>query len=166
MHKILLLVMLMATLADAAWSDYEEARDLALDAADLGTLGIEAGAGSLEVVGISNSERITVSAVITVPDAGADEAAALIRERMVLSLERKNGGRAELRAYFEPGRRGPGDSPSIRLEVHVPARMSLDIEDGSGSIDVAEVSGDLHIPESGSGSVTVRDVQGRVVRND
>jgi DUF4097 and DUF4098 domain-containing protein YvlB len=150
----------MASLAHAAWSDHEEARDLALDAADLDTLRTEAGAGSMKVIGVRDSERIVVSAVITVPDADPDEAAKVMQEEMVLSLER-HGDRAELKSYFESRRNWFGDSPSIRLEVRVPARMSLDVEDGSGSIEIRDVSGDLVLDDA-SGSITMADVGGSI----
>jgi hypothetical protein len=36
------------------------------------------------------------------------------------------------------------------------------VEDGSGSIDVSEISGDLIVPEAGSGSLDYSAVAGRV----
>ena len=163
MRNVLVLLMFAATLVHAAWSDYEEARDLTLDVADLDALHVEAGAGSLEIRGVPGTDRIVVSAVITVPDADADEAARLMEERMVLSLERQ-GDRAELKGFFEDGG-WLGDSPGIRLEVRVPARMSLEIDDGSGSIDVRDVAGDIRLAD-GSGSVTMRDVGGSLDLED
>lgn len=156
MRNILIMLMFAASLAHAAWSDHEEARDLTLDAADLDGLTIEAGAGSLEVSGVSGTDRIVVSAVITVPDADADEAAKVIEEKMVLTLERR-GDRAELKSYFESGRNWFADSPSIHLVVRVPARMSLDVEDRSGSVEIRDVSGRIAL-EDGSGSITLADV--------
>lgn len=158
MRSILILFMFSATLVHAAWSDYEEARELSLDAAELESLRVEAGAGSLEISGVPDSDRIVVSAVITVPDADADEAAEVIEKHMVLSLER-NGDRAELRSLFEGGGGWFGDSPGIRLEVRVPARMSLDIDDGSGSIEIRDVAGDIQL-EDGSGSIRMSEVGG------
>lgn len=164
MRNILMILMFSATLAHAAWSDYEEARDLTLDAADLETLRIEAGAGSLEVTGVPNTDRIVVSALITVPDADADEAAERMKEQMVLSLDEK-GTSARLKGYFESGGNWFGDSPSIRLEVRVPARMSLDIEDGSGSIEIRDVAGDIQ-SEDGSGSIKMTNVGGNLRLKD
>jgi hypothetical protein len=164
MRNILIMIMFMASLAHAAWTDHEEARDLALEAGDLGTLRIEAGAGSLKVIGVPDSDRIVVSAVITVPDADADEAAKVMEEDMVLSLE-KRGDRAELLSYFESRSSWFGDSPSIRLEVRVPARMSLDVEDGSGSIEIRDLSGDV-VLDDGSGSIRLADVGGSIRLKD
>lgn len=164
MRNILIMIMFAASLAHAAWSDYEQARDLALEAAELDSLRIEAGAGSLEVTGVPGSDRIVVTAVITVPDADADEAAKVMEEGMVLSLERR-GNRAELTSYFESRSSWSGDSPSIRLEVRVPARMSLDVEDGSGSIEIRDVSGDVAL-EDGSGSIRLAGVGGSIRLKD
>ena len=163
MRNILILLMFAASLVHAAWSDYEEARDLSLAAGDLESLRVEAGAGSLDISGVADSDRIVVSAVITVPGADADEAAEVIEKHMVLSLVR-NGDRAELRSLFERGG-WFGGSPGIRLEVRVPARMSLDIEDGSGSIEIRDVAGNIRL-EDGSGSIAMRQVGGSVSVKD
>jgi hypothetical protein len=40
------------------------------------------------------------------------------------------------------------------------------VEDGSGSIDVSEVSGDLFILEDGSGSIDYSAIAGRVETDD
>ena len=164
MRNILIMLMFAASLAHAAWSDHEEARDLSLDATGLDTLRVEAGAGSLEINGVHGTERIVVVAIITVPGADADEAATLMEEEMVLSLERR-GDRAELKSYFESGRHRFGDSPGIRLEVRVPARMSLDVEDGSGSIRIRDVAGDV-VLDDGSGSVNLAGIGGSIRMQD
>ncbi len=125
MRNILILAMFAASLADAAWNDYEEVRELALD---------------------------------------ADTAKAQLDDHMVLSLLRK-GDDAELKSYFDGGDRMFGDSPSIGLEVQLPEGMSLNVDDGSGSISVIDAGGDVSIID-GSGSITVRGVRGSVTIDD
>lgn len=164
MHNLLIILMFAASLVHAAWSDYEEARDLTLDAGSLRGLRIEAGAGSLEVTGVPSGDRIVVSALIQVPDADDDEAAGIIDKHMVLSLVQK-GDMAELKGYFDSDGRMFGDSPSIRLQVRVPAHMSLDVEDGSGSLAIRDVSGDIDV-EDGSGSIRMTDVGGTIKIDD
>lgn len=160
MRTLLIMLMFAASAVYAAWSDHEEARDLALDAAGLDTLRIEAGAGTLKVTGVPGADRITVSAIIRVPDADADEAAKIIERDMVLSLEQR-GNRAELVSHFESGGGWFRDSPVIDLEVHVPAQLALDVEDGSGSLDILDVAGDIALDDS-SGSITLANVGGNV----
>jgi hypothetical protein len=182
MRTVLILAMFAASLADAAWSDYEETRDLTLDAEGVDTVEIDAGAGSLEVEGSADAAAISVTAIITVPGKNEEKAREIIESDMVLTLERA-GDKAVLNAYFESDGWHWGDSPGIRLEVEVPRRLGLRIDDGSGSIEVRDVSGDIEIDdgsgslkmvnvggdiriEDGSGSVTVENAGGNVSIND
>lgn len=163
MRTFLILGMFTASLADAAWRDYEETRDLTLDANGIVTVVIEAGAGSLEVRGSADARSISVTAYIHVP---AKEAKALriIESDMVLKLER-DGDSAVLHGYFEHSGWNWGDSPSIRLDVEVPGRVGLDIEDGSGSMRIWDVSGDIKI-DDGSGSLQMSNVGGDIEIED
>lgn len=164
MRNILIMIMFAASLADAARANYEEVRDLTLAAQSIDGLHIEAGAGSLTIAGVTDSDRIVVKAVITVPHSNADKASDTIRKHMTLSLEKKDGS-AELRSFFDSGFSLFGDSPSIHLEVFVPKRMALEIKDGSGSVEIRDVSGDIDL-DDGSGSIKVIDAGGGVKVKD
>ncbi len=159
MRTILILGMFTASLANAAWRDYEETRDLTLDAASIDTVVIEAGAGSLEVRGNADANAISVTALIQVPEK-EEKALKIIESDLVLTLER-DGDSAVLNGYFESNGWGWGDSPSIRLEVEVPDRVSLEVDDSSGSIIIRDVSGEIDI-EDGSGSLQMSNVGGNV----
>lgn len=163
MRSILILGMFTASLASAAWADYEEVRDLTLSANGMTSLAIEAGAGSLEILGVSGASEISVSATIHVPKSSEEAAREMIRENMVLDLQ-KDGGRAVLKGFFNSNS-SRDHSPSIRLVVHVPQQFSLDVKDGSGSITIEDVSGDLEV-DDGSGSISMRDVGGDVRIDD
>ena len=149
MRTFLIIGMFTASLASAAWRDYEESRNLTLDAGGIDIVEIEAGASSLEVRGSADAQAISVTALIQVPGKNEEKARRVIESDLVLTLER-NGDRAVLNGYFESSGWGWGDSPSIRLEVEVPDRVALDIEDGAGSIKIWDVSGNIEI-EDGSG---------------
>ena len=164
MRSFLILAMFAASLAQAAFTEYEEVRDLKLDAAGIGKLNIEAGAGSLAITGIAGLDEILVTAIIQVPTSNEDKAHKVIESRLVLTLE-QHDDEAVLRGLFENGSWGWGDSPSVRLEVQVPSRFSLDVDDGSGSIVVNGVSGDIDI-EDGSGSIKMEQVGGMVKIDD
>ncbi len=159
MRTFLILGMFTASLANAAWRDYEETRDLTLDAAGIDTVVIEAGAGSLEVRGNADANAISVTALIQVPEK-EEKALKIIESDLVLTLER-DGDSAVLNGYFESNGWGWGDSPSIRLEVEVPDRVGLEVDDSSGSIIIRDVSGDIDI-EDGSGSLQMSNVGGNV----
>ena len=163
MRTFLILGMFTASLAHAAWRDYEETRDLKLDASGIETVVIEAGAGSLEVRGSADARSISVTAYIHVPEKEA-KAQKIIESDLVLKLER-DGNSAVLHGYFEHNGWNWGDSPSIRLEVEVPGRVGLDIEDSSGSMKIWDVSGDIEI-EDGSGSLQMSNVGGNIKIDD
>ena len=156
MRGILVIAMFSASLAHAAWNDYVEVRDLRLDAADLSALSIDAGAGSLTVSGDSSSDEIAVTATITVPGVSDDKAAKEIESDMRLHLA-EDGDQAILTSIFESGMWQWGDQPSIDLEVSVPERFALAIEDGSGALVVRDVRGDI-VVEDGSGSLSMSGV--------
>ena len=52
MRSFIVMAMFVASFAHAAWTDYTEERDLALDAGGINSLQIRAGAGSMEVRGV------------------------------------------------------------------------------------------------------------------
>ena len=164
MRSILVISMFTASLVFAAGSDYEEVRDLSLDTRGIDTLSIDTGAGSLDVVGVSGSAEITVIATIQVPEDDADKARKRIENNMVLTLD-KDSDTAVLKAYFEQGMFGWGGSPAIQVEVHMPDGLHLDIDDGSGSIEVSGVHGDVSL-DDGSGSITMSEVGGEVEIED
>jgi hypothetical protein len=148
--------MFTVSLAHAGWSDYEEVRDLSLDAAGISQLTINAGAGSMDVTGVKGLDKISVKATIVVPDEDEDDAVRVIEKRIRLSLQ-KNAGDANLDAWFESGLMSFGSSPYIALEVRVPQGMAVNIDDGSGSIDIVDLAGDLTI-DDGSGSIDIKNV--------
>lgn len=156
MRSLVVMVMFTASLAHAAWSDYEEVRNLELDAAGISKLTINAGAGSMDVTGVKGLDRISVKATIVVPDEDEDDAVRIIEKRIRLSLE-KSAGEANLESSFESGLMSFGSSPYIALEVSVPQGMAVNIDDGSGSIDIADLAGDLTI-DDGSGSIDIKNV--------
>ena len=159
MRTYLILAMFTASLANASWRDYEESRELTLNAGGIDTVEIEAGAGSLEVRGSADAQAISVTALIQVPEK-EEKAQKVIETDLVLTLER-DGDTAVLNGYFESAGWGWGDSPSIRLEVEVPDRVALEIEDGAGSIKIWDVSGNIAI-EDGSGSLQMSNVGGDI----
>ena len=164
MRSLLILMMFTASLVHAAGIEYEEVRNLDLSAEGISTLEIEAGAGSLEVIGVSGMDDIVVTAIIQVAEDDDDKARKVIESGIVLSLE-KSGDNAVLKSNFEGGFMNFGDSPRVQLEVRVPERLALNIDDGSGSIVVQSVSGNIEL-EDGSGSILLTNVGGDVEIED
>ena len=156
MRSFIVMAMFVVSLAHAGWSDYEEVRELDLDADGISRLSIKAGAGSMDVTGVKGLNRIAVKATIIVPDADEDEAVRVIDKIMTLSLQQEDS-EAQLDSWFKPGFMGLGSNAHIVLEVSVPQGMTVNIDDGSGSIDVTDVAGDVTI-DDGSGSIDVSNV--------
>jgi hypothetical protein len=156
MRSLIVMAIFAVSSAQADRSDYEEVRDMDLDASGISELSIVAGAGSMDVIGVEGADSITVKATIVVPDEDEEDALRIIEKRMTLSLE-KVGDRAELNSEFKDGLINFGSSGYIVLEVNVPQGMAVRIDDGSGSIDVIDIVGDVTI-DDGSGSIDVRNV--------
>lgn len=156
MRSFIVMAMFLASFAHAAWTDYEEVRDLALDTEGISELDIRAGAGSLDVRGVDGQDSIIVKATIIVVDADEDEAARIIARKMELSLDKRDG-KAILKSDFDGGFMGSGPNARIDLEVSMPAGLALNVDDGSGSVDVRDVAADVRI-DDGSGSIDVENV--------
>jgi hypothetical protein len=157
------ILLLIAVGQPSLAADYEEVRDLSLNAEGIGILEIETGAGSLLVTGVAESSTIVVEAIIRVPNEDAEGARKIIESDLELSLER-DGDRAILQADFE-GSWLSGHDGSIQLEVTVPEAISLKINDGSGSITAQDVNGDIAL-DDGSGSIDLTRVGGRLTIDD
>lgn len=164
MYKRVVAAVVASGLSGAAFADYEETRELTLDTRGIDTLEIDAGAGSMEVVGVSGASEIRVVATIQVPGRDDDRAMKRIESDMTLSLE-KQSDTALLKSWFDNGAFNWGDSPSIKLEVEMPENMHLAVDDGSGSMQISSVRGDIRI-DDGSGSLTMQDVGGTVEIED
>lgn len=153
MRGFVVMAMFAASLAHAGWRDYSEVRDLKISSDGIAGLEVEAGAGSLEVTGVPGGRNIVVVATITIEDANDDEAGEIIASNLTLMLER-DGDRAQLKAYFDRADWGHSSNATINLEVKVPTGVSLKVHDGSGSIDVNDITADILI-DDGSGSIKV-----------
>ena len=163
MSRLIVAVGLVTVPLGTVWGDYAEVRELSLPAAHLSLLDIDAGAGSLTVVGEAGRADVVVEATISV-SGNEDAARRTVESDMELSLEQR-GDRAELTSRFESRFFRWRSQPRIDLEVIVPEGFALTIEDGSGSMVVRQVLGDVHI-EDGSGSLSLRDTGGRITIND
>ena len=163
MSRKSLLALFATGLSASALADFQEVRELSLATRGVDTVSIESGAGSLDVIGVPGADDITVTATIEVSGRSDDRAREVIASDMVLSLQ-KDSDRAELKAWFDDGW-GEGHSSHIHLEVRMPEGLHLEIDDGSGSIDIGNVRGDIML-EDGSGSLDMEKVGGNVEIED
>ena len=168
MRSFIVMAMFTASLAHAGWNDYEEVRDLEIDAKGLTEFFIDAGAGSMTVNGDANATTVRVTATIGIDTSNESKAREIIAESLTLTLER-NGDNAVLKSFFENGMWG-GDSGYVKLEVVMPQGVALRVDDGSGSMVIEDVRADVEVDDgSGSmkiynaGSVEIDDGSGSIV---
>ena len=154
MRGFVVMAMFAVSLSHAGSHNYTEVRNLELDASGLSEIFVDAGAGALNVSGIQDRNEIVVVATISMGDEDEDKARELIEKRLRLGLER-DGDRAELKAGFGSGW-GRDVDAVIDLEVRMPARLNLSIDDGSGPVTVQNVAAMVTV-DDGSGSIDLVD---------
>ena len=164
MRNTTIVAVLSLLASGVAAADYEEVRELSVDTRGIDMLDVDAGAGSLDIVGEAGANEITVTATIRVPGRDDERARRRIEEDMTLSLE-KDSDTAKLKAYFDSSMWNFGDSPSIALVIRVPESLHLVVDDGSGSMEISNVRGDVSV-DDGSGSLRMTDVGGNVGIDD
>ena len=133
--------------ARAGGIDYEKTETMTLATESVNQFEIEAKAGFLKIVGEESRQAIEVVAEIAVE-----------QDNYKLVLEQK-GSRAVLIADANPGNsaRWFGESPKIDLTIKMPKQLALDIQDGSGFIELENLGGLLQI-EDGSGYIKAKDI--------
>lgn len=158
MRSYIFLAIILASSPGAAADEYTETRDLSLAAAGIDTFVINVGAGSLDVRGFEGLQTIEVKATIVVPDADSEDGKRIIEDDLELTLERAADS-AVLESRFARHFWGFGSDAYVDLEVRAPASMVIEIDDGSGSMDVAGFVSDVRI-DDGSGSIDVNAAGG------
>lgn len=144
--------------------DCRYSRDINFDVAVQGLeqLTIDVGAGELNVTGASQSDMISVRA-----QACADSQAKL--DDLDLTQDRR-GDRLDIASETGDSDWGTvnwfGSTYAyIDVNIAIPAGLIIDLDDGSGDINLADVSGDFSI-DDGSGGIEIARVTGDVQIND
>lgn len=126
-------------------------------------LDIDCEAGFLKVYGIPNLDKIEVKAEIEVDIRNDEDRENFIQKRIRLSLEKK-GSRAVLISHID---NHPffNHHALVNLTVRIPQPMNLNVEDGSGLIEIKDVNGRLVI-DDGSGGIDLANITGDVRVDD
>lgn len=151
--KFLTVFMISASIIIAA--ELREKRNLTLSAENLSELEVKCGAGFLKISGQEGLSEIRVSAQIEAYDGNSDNLREAIEKGLELSLEKRED-RAYLISDLQENNSHwwRGLNIQVNLEVEVPPNMKLDIDDGSGFIEVRNVNSSIEI-EDGSGDITI-----------
>ena len=150
--------------------DFEETRKFSLPADNISKLFIDCGAGYLKITGDDNLSEIKVTAEITIDNMDPEDAERVVEKYLELYLKDR-GNRAELVSQIE--HRGSFLSNlfngygnfKIDLTVDVPAKLDIDIDDGSGYIKIKNINGDLYI-DDGSDFIEIVNVNGKISIDD
>ena len=142
----------------------EETKTLSLEAEGITRLEVDCGAGFLKVQGMEGLKAIEVKAEIHA--GGVDEKGMkkFIEDHIKLILEKK-GDRAVLVSEVRGNLFSSFYDVRIDLTVNCPKQMSLNVDDGSGEIEIRNLAGNLDI-EDGSGGIQVEGIQGDLEISD
>jgi len=142
---------------------FEKEKNLILPMDDINQFDIDCGAGFLVVNGIAGLDKIEVKATIIIEGMSQKRIDKLLKNHLRLELK-KTGSKAILVSKFKSVTSFitlKSRKRQINLEIRLPQNLPLNIDDGSGSIDIKDLSGAVTI-DDGSGSMTLKNIQGKV----
>lgn len=144
-------------IANPSYADHHVQKELTIDAKQLSTFDIEAGAGSLVITGSDSVFDITVIADIYTDKDDIDN----------YQLELSDSGKTALLVSKIKSHSGfwNGDSPHIDLKVTMPANMMLNVDDGSGSTSIININGAIDVKD-GTGELTIKNIANNLKIND
>ncbi len=137
----------------------DETRRLDLSVDGIETLKIQCGSGFLTVIGVKGMDRITATAQILVRGIQDNEFQTYLEKQLLIVLEKRESDavlKADVKKSFFKK-----NEAKINLTVKLPGTLPVNIDDGSGSIIVTNLSGGLHIKD-GSGSIDIVNVGGKI----
>jgi len=144
------------SLAAHVWSDNDydkvETKSLSMSSSDLTSFAIEAGAGSLTLIG-EESNEINITADIFQKKSG---------DKYCLTLGAQNGSKDV--ALLQANTCDNNNGTRIDLTVRLPKSLITTITDGSGSIHVSNAS--VENINDGSGSINIEDNKVSLTVND
>ena len=144
---------------------HREVKELSLSVQGIEKLEIDCGAGFLKVYGKEGLKEIRVEAEIVLDGKSEKSAEEFLKKYLDLSLE-KRGSRAVLTSGFESYRSMFSfGNKVINLTVSMPKDMNLDVDDGSGSIRIEDIAGDVKVGD-GSGSMEIMNIKGNLDVDD
>jgi hypothetical protein len=144
---------------------YEDVRNLNLSAKGIEKLEIDCGSGFLKVNGKQGLKEIKVEAEIVLEGKSEKSAKEFLQKYLELSLE-KRGSRAVLTSGFKSYRSLFSFSNKlVNLTVSIPVDMDLDVDDGSGSIRIEDIAGNVKV-DDGSGSMEITNIKGNLDVDD
>jgi DUF4097 and DUF4098 domain-containing protein YvlB len=162
MRLMLVLVGIILVAVNAHASTYREDRVLSLEVTRIQELHISCGAGALVVQG-QDREDIEIKAEIVVEGVSEEKTRDFVQENVELSLKKK-GRTAYLISKTDSSFWG-SEKAEVNLVVFIPRELSVNIKDGSGSIEARHIKGHVAI-QDGSGSIALHHISGDLSIDD
>lgn len=164
MKKIILLGAVCALTTPAlAGKKQSFERTLSMATDRISAIELNTGAGSLVVNGTSGDEIVVHATVVSDDYSDMEAFTSAFESKMKFSIERQS----EYALLTAKARKSMFNNPDIQinLEVSVPKGLDVMIDDGSGSIKVSNLDGELTIDDN-SGSVVVKNINNNVNIDD
>jgi DUF4097 and DUF4098 domain-containing protein YvlB len=146
----------------------EKEFNLNLQAEGIKMFEIDCGAGYLRVKGVEGLEQIEVEAALVTKGIDEEDLEEFKNKYVTLKLE-QDGKKArlisEIKSGFSVSSLFKRKEARINLDVRVPKNLDLEIDDGSGSIEVSGINGNVEV-DDGSGSIEIDNIKGWVKIDD
>ena len=131
----------------------------------LSAVEFDVGAGSLDIIGTTGNQ-IKINATIESDDfSDMADLVDAFEDKMLFSIERQSEYAMVYAKSKDNMNWGRSKNIMIHLQVEVPRGMDLVIEDGSGSMSIENIDGELKI-DDGSGHISLRDIGNHVQIDD
>lgn len=140
-------------------------QDFSIAADGVNKIIVDAGSGALKIQGGNVDEIIVVATIKSKKYSNIQDLQDAFDSKMTLTLE-PLGSKATLKA-LNKNKMFSFKSPNIQidLDVTVPHNINVFIDDGSGSMKVSDIEGDIEI-DDGSGSLRMKNITGDVLIDD
>ncbi|MCX6826022.1 MAG: hypothetical protein NTV06_01955 [candidate division Zixibacteria bacterium] len=170
MRIILMVSAIYFLVTFSVFGHYSEKRTLLIPSGNIEEFNIDCGAGSLEIRGYENLDKIELEAEIILDGLNRKDAIKYMEKYMNLELKER-GSNARLTANFKDDNHniwslfGHSESREINLKVKIPKNMMLDISDGSGAMTIEDINAGIKISD-GSGEIFIRQIGGQLEIED
>lgn len=165
---VIILIIAWFFAMDASSYQAEKEFNLNLQAEGIKMFEIDCGAGYLKVKGVEGIKQIEVDATLVTKGIEEDDLEEFINKHVKLKFEqygKKGRLISEIKSGFSVSSLFKRKEALINLDVRIPKNLDLEIDDGSGSIEVSNVNGNVEV-DDGSGSIEIVNIKGWVNIDD
>lgn len=170
-RALIILALTIAAIQPLAAADYREQHNLKISGDSLDSFSINVGAGRLDIVGDPDAQEIRVQATIVVKGFNDKDAKRFAKENVRVELYRK-GTKSNLVAEIDHRDRSwlsrvfsGNTSAYIDVEVTVPPGIHLNVDDGSGDLEISNLRQSVEL-DDGSGNADIRNIRGSLSVDD